>query len=127
MFEIKTLAVLPSGCFSGFLFRGVPFAVTLERTFDKDAPVIESGIWRCKRDFYHAGGYPTFEIIVPGHTLVKFHKGNREKHSRACVLVGEQFAVFDGEPGIAQSGAGFDEFMRLAAGVSEFDLAVTGR
>jgi hypothetical protein len=127
MFELKTLAVIAAGCFSGFLFRGTPFAVTLERTFDGDVPVIQNGVWRCKRDFYHAGGYPTFEIIVPDHTLVKFHKGNLERHSKACVLVGEQFAMFEWQPGIAQSGAGFDEFMRLAAGVSEFDLTVSGR
>lgn len=127
MFELKTIAVIPAGCFSGFLFRGVPFAVTLERTFDNDVPVIQNGVWRCKRDFYHAGGYPTFEIIVPGHSLVKFHKGNLERHSKACVLVGEQFAMFDAQPGIAQSGVGFDEFMRLAAGVNEFDLTVSAR
>ena len=126
LFELKTLAVIPAGGFSAFLHNGMPFAVTLEHSFG-DKLVIGNGIWRCKRDFYHAGGYPTFEIIVPGHTLVKFHKGNLEKHSRACVLVGEQFAMFDGAPGIAQSGAGFDEFMRLTAGLSEFQLAVSGR
>lgn len=127
VFEIKTVAMLAAGCFGVLLYRGIPFAVTCERTFDNGRPVIGAGKYRCKRDFYHRGGYPTYEIFVPGHSLVKFHRGNLETDSKACVLVAESFARFDGQPGVASSKDGFAEFMQLAEGLDEFELVVSGR
>jgi len=133
MFELKTVAVRPDGCYSvlclteGPQFGARPFAVAVEHTFGDFRAVLENGIFRCKRDFYHAGGYPTYEIIVPGHSLVKFHKGNTERDSRGCILVAESFAQFGAQAGVADSAGGFDEFMRLAGGVKEFDLVVSGR
>lgn len=128
MMELKTLAVRHDGCFGGLLWKGMPFAVSLERTFDDGHPVIGNGQWRCKRDFYHKGGYETFEIIVPGHDRVLFHKGNKEEDSMACVLTGEQFIVLPtGRAGIGASGDAFKEMMTLTAGIDEFWLVVTGR
>lgn len=127
MFELRRVAIREDGAFGVLLYEGRPFAVTCERTFENNRIVVPFGKSRCKRDFYHAGGYPTYEIIVPGHSLVKFHKGNKEEHSQACVLVAESFAEFGGKTFIADSKGGFEEFMRLAAGVKEFDLVVSGR
>lgn len=112
----------------------VPFAVTLERTFDDgkggQRVVIPMGASVCRRDFYHKGGYETFQIIVPGHDRVLFHKLNVETQSEACIGVGESFEVFNSGsltgPGIANSGAGFAEFMRRTAGLKEFNLFITG-
>jgi len=125
--QLKTVAVREDGCFSAVLWDGRPFAVSVERTFDDGKPVIGNGIFRCKRSFYNKGGYPTFEIIVEGHTRVLFHKGNKEADSLACVLVAESFSVMDGQTAISDSKGGFEEFMTLTTGLEEFDMEVTGR
>jgi hypothetical protein len=62
----------------------LPFAVTLQPNDKFFAP----GIYLMKKDFYHKGGYPTFEIEYPGHDRVLVHKGNHQDDSKLCVLVG---------------------------------------
>ena len=125
--QLKTVAVRDDGCFSVLLWDGRPFAVSVERTFENGKPVILNGTYACRRDYYHKGGYPTFEIHVPGHTRVLFHKGNKEVHSEACVIVAESFSVMDGVTAVSDSKGGFDEFMTLTAGLDEFQMEVTGR
>ena len=127
MFELKTVAQRPDGCFGVLLCEGRPFAVTCERTFENLRTVIGNGKFRCTRSRYHRGGYETFEIHVAGHSRVLFHRGNKETDSAACVLVAESFAVMEGDTAIADSRRGFDEFMVLATGHREFDLIVSGR
>ena len=124
--QLKTIAVRDDGCFSVLLWDGRPFAVSVERTFD-DRVVIGNGVYPCKRDFYHKGGYPTFEIYVVGHHRVLFHKGNLETHSEACIIVAESFGVLDGQTAVLDSAGGFNEFMRLADGLDEFNMEVSGR
>src|SRR5258706_2032937 len=127
MMELKTVVVRSDGCFSVLLWDTRPFAVSVERTFDDLSTVLRSMIYPCKRDFYHHGGYETFQIIVPGHDRVLFHKGNKEIDSMACVCVAESFTRMDGVTAIADSAHGFEEFMALTAGLDGFDLIVTGR
>ena len=124
--QLKTIAVRDDGCFSVLLWDGRPFAVSVERTFD-DRVVIGNGVYSCKRDFYHKGGYPTFEIYVVGHHRVLFHKGNLETHSEACIIVAESFGVLEGQTAVLDSAGGFNEFMRLAEGLDEFKMEVSGR
>jgi len=125
--ELKTVAKIEEGCFSVLLWDRKPFAVSVERTFPNLQTVIGAGTYRCHRDFYHHGGYETFEVLVPGHDRVLFHKGNKEVDSMACVCIAESFARMDGVTAIADSKHGFDEFMQLASGLDEFELKVTGR
>lgn len=126
-FSLKRIAILNSGAFGVLLHNGIPFAVTLERTYDdqSNSVKIQLGVHNCVRSRYNKGGYDTFEIEVPGHTRILFHKGNTELHSEGCVLVAESFAMFGDKPGIALSGQGFDEFMKRAAGVDSFTLEVS--
>lgn len=136
-FSVVIVATLPSGRYGVMRWDSTPFAVTLERTFDDQrAPggqrvVIPYGPVPCVRDFYHAGGYETFELKVSGHSRVLFHKLNVETQSEACMGIGESFVEFNEAklkgPGIGQSGAGFDEFMRRAAGMKAFTLTVLER
>jgi len=125
--ELKTVAVRDDGCYSVLLWDGRPFAVSVERTFDDGRPVIGSGTYRCKRDFYHKGGYPTFEIYVVGHHRVLFHKGNTEADTVACIVVGESFGELKGQTAVLDSAGGFGELMRLAQGLDEFQMEVSGR
>ena len=125
-FELKHVAKIPSGAFGVLLNNGVPFAVTLERTYDPGNTVkIGNGFHECSRSRYAKGGYDTFEIAVPGHSRILFHKGNTELHSEGCVLVAESFAVFGDKPGVAMSAEGFNEFMKRAGEVDSFTLEVS--
>lgn len=100
-----------------------PRLVTLERTFENNRVVIPEGVWPCTRTIYYKRGYPTFEIHVPGHDRVLFHRGNTEDDSRGCILVGRRF----GGGGILESALGFAEFMEARNGVDAFDLRVIDR
>lgn len=124
LITVKRVAKLPEGCFGAALHLGVPFAVTLERTFDDGQPVIPAGTYDCKRSYFHGGGYETYEISVPGHSRVLFHKGNIEVDSAGCVLIAESFGVLGREVAILDSKGGFSEFMSRVNGVGEFQLSV---
>lgn len=125
--EIVTVSVRDDGCFSALLWDKRPFAVSVERTFENHRIVIGNGIYRCVRDFYHKGGYETFEIHIDGHDRVLFHKGNTEEHSEACVIVAESFGVLNGKTAVLDSNGGFEEFMALTAGLDHFLVWVHGR
>lgn len=101
--------------------------MSVERTFEDGRPVIRSGTWDCRRDFYHKGGYETFELIVPDHDRVLFHRGNSEDDSLACVCVAEKFGTLNGKIAVLESNEGFAEFMQLTKGISIFMVEVTGR
>ena len=102
-----------------------PFAVTLERTFKpSNEEVIPFGTHKCIRAMFNRGGYSTYEVLVDGHSHVKFHKGNLESHSEGCILVAEYFHDFNKGAGIANSKHGFDEFMMHANGANDFMLVV---
>ena len=124
-FQLKRVAILPDGAFGVLLQDGIPFAVTLERTYDPGNTIkIGNGLHECRRSRYAKGGYDTFEIAVPGHSRILLHKGNTELHSEGCVLVAESYAVMGDKPGVAFSAEGFSEFMKRASGVDSFTLEV---
>lgn len=125
--ELKTVAVRADGCYGVLLADGRPFAVTVERTFENNRTVLENGQYHCERSVYHRGGYPTFEIMVDGHSRVLFHKGNVEIDSEGCVLVAESFGVMNGQAAISDSKGGFAEFWELTKAMSSFVLTVSGR
>ena len=125
---LHRVSVGPDGAFGVLLHLGVPFAVTLERTYEQPGePVVKipPGAFRCTATRFIRGQYDTYEINVLGHSRLLFHKGNYETDSDGCVLVGESFAEFDGKPGIAQSGAAFAEFIKRCANAPEFTLEVS--
>lgn len=125
--ELKTVAVRDDGCFSVLLWDGRPFAVSVEHTFDDGRPVLGNGWPECHATKYHKGGYDTFEIMVPGHTRVLFHKGNTEDDSIACVIVAESFGVLNNKTAVQDSKGGFEEFMRLTNGLESFTMKVSDR
>lgn len=125
--ELKTVALLPDGCFSVLLWRGTPFAVTAERTFEDGKPVLGNGSFNCVRSYFHRGGYPTFEIIVAGHSRVLFHRGNTEQDSLGCVCIAEKFGILNKQIAVLESNEGFEEFLRLTNGLDTFQLTISGR
>ena len=125
--HLKTVAILEQGCYSVLLWDGVPFAVSVERTFSEGQPILVNGLYDCVRDFYHKGGYETFEIIVEQHDRILFHKGNVETDSLGCVIVAEKFGVLEGNTAVLESKEGFGELMEKATGLKRFVMEVSGR
>lgn len=120
---IVRVALTEHGMFGVLCDNGIPFAVTLEPD-GEEAPYMPEGVHPCRRDFYHRGGYETFEIDIEGHDRVLFHRGNTERDTKMCVLVGEQFEPLNGKPAILQSGKGFAELMERVKGADDFLLHV---
>lgn len=114
------------GCF-GVLFnqRKEEFAVFLTRTFGLENKVlVDVGEHRCFRSFYHKGIYPTFEIFVPDHTKILFHKLNWAFQSEGCIGIAESFDAINGKAGIGGSEHGFNEFWNSYKAFSEFTFVV---
>ena len=124
--ELKTVATREDGVFSVLLWEGKPFAVSVERSYGKAAKIQNGEFW-CLRDFYHKGGYETFQIQLPGHTRILFHKGNTEDDVEGCVAVAESFSELKGKTSVADSAGGFKEFMSLTGGLQAFKMLVSGR
>lgn len=105
-----------------------PFALSLERPWLDNTvgkSCIPVGTYTCRRVQSPKFGN-TFEVTsVPGRSAILFHKGNVDDDSHGCILVGEEFAVWnDGSVSIARSGYGFTEFLDRFALVDEFSLTV---
>ena len=124
-FDLARVAVREEGAFGVLLQDGLPFAVTLERTFEGLRVKIPAGRYVCRSSYFHRGGYDTYEVTgVRGHSRLLFHAGNTEDDSEGCILVGRRFGELSGRPAVLESRLGFDEFMRRAAGRPSFDLEV---
>jgi hypothetical protein len=120
-------AAYQSGQFGVLLHRGEPFAVTVERAYETDgvlATKIPPGRYRCVATFYHKGGYATFEILVPGHSRLLFHRGNTARDVDGCVAIGESYGQLKGITAILDSAHGFADFWDHVGGLSEFVLEV---
>ena len=120
-----------------FTDAGELVAVTLEHAYESGieghSAKVPAGTYRCVRGMHDLDGegpkvpFETFEIMgVAGHWGLLFHKGNFNRDSKGCVLVGEAFADIDqdGYQDVTNSGATFTKFMALQDGVDEFELRV---
>lgn len=125
--ELKTVALRDDGCFSVLLFNNRPVAVTVEHTFEDGRVAIKAGDWLCKRGFFHRGGYETFEIFIPDHSRILFHKGNTETDSEGCVLVGGAYGMLSGKAAVLGSKLAFENMMLLLRHEDLFTLTVSGR
>jgi hypothetical protein len=124
-FELLRVALRPEGVFGVLKHQGLPFAVTLEHSYEENKPKIPTGLWRCKRTWFQRGSYRTYEVMdVPGHSRLLFHRGNLEADTDGCILVAEQFGLLRGAPGVLSSSNGFAEFMSLVGVREEFWLLV---
>jgi len=110
------------------LDQWLPFALTLERPWLNNAKgisCIPAGTYICKRvDSPKFGN--TFEVTgVPNRDAILLHKGNIDDDSHGCILVGEQFSVWqDNSCSISASDAGFKEFLARTVAINEFELEI---
>lgn len=108
-------------------YGGVAFALTFEPPWKdnkQNISCIPAGSYMCQRVQSPQFGN-TFEIEnVPGRTVCRFHKGNKFRDTKGCVLVGEEFSGTYDLPELADSKHGFDEFMTLMHGRNQFKLII---
>lgn len=132
MLYLKRNWIRPDGAFGTLAWNGLPFAVTLERTYPGERPntqmvKLPEGFYKCTRSWFHKGGYETFlitsELIKPERRIL-IHRGNNEEESEGCILIGENFHNTNGKASIAQSGVAFGELMQLVGKASSFDLFI---
>lgn len=90
--------------------------------------IIPCGIYLCVRGVHKLEdgiAFETFQIIgVSGHSGLLFHKGNFNRDSKGCVLVGESVAPYGVDQIIINSEKTFEKFMVLQAGLDCFNLKV---
>ena len=104
---------------------GKPICLTLEHTFENLRTVITPGNYTCIRTQYYKGGYPTFEIQVPGHSRVLFHKGNTEDDSEGCVLLGTTLGRLKDKAAVLQSAPAYAAFWGVVKNWPQFELEVS--
>lgn len=108
-------------------------AHTLEHAYDDGAggwaPKIPDGTFTCQRGPHRLHGmdhdFETFEITgVEGHKDLLFHWGNYNKDSEGCILLGKA-EVDDGKQHmVTSSRVEFAEFIKMQAGIDQFELVV---
>lgn len=105
----------------------IPICTTLEppdKNNKENESCIPEGPYICKRDTTGRWNN-TFEVAdVEGRTEIEFHTGNYLHNTKGCILIGEGFDNWNGEPVITHSKDAFDRFMQLLAGVDEFPLTI---
>jgi len=116
------------GVFSTLAVNNFPIAVCLERPWldnAKSVSCIPSGSYVAKRVISPKFG-DVFQVMeVPNRDHILIHSGNIDDDSHGCILVGESFTVWkDGSCSVASSKAAMEEFMKLLAGVSSFQLVI---
>ena len=114
---------------------------TIERPGTGPNPRIPAGLYTCRRDFFHAGGYEAFEVTgVPGRSRILIHIANRASELRGCIAPGMAYGSFpvrpeDGDdglpvegvshlPGVTQSGLAFQKLMAHFANVHDWPLEI---
>ncbi len=70
-------------------------------------------------------GYAVFELKdVPGRGNVQIHIGNKAKHIRGCILLGERIQRSGKDAAVLMSKIAFNEFMGLLKGVKVIQVKI---
>lgn len=107
---------------------GNPICITLEPTWrnnERNISCIPSGRYLCKRVDSPKYG-DTFEVRnVPNRSHILFHTGNKDSHTKGCILLGERFTVVNNEYWITESRAAMMEFrQQIGASTESFYLNI---
>lgn len=127
---IRRIAFTEHGTFGVIIDGGIPFALTLERPWldnAEDVSCIPAGSYECNR--FHSESHPdTFQVLnVPARTGILFHTGNLMQHSAGCILIGELFEPYKGQPAVLSSSKGFNEFKQKLMDKQTFQLLIQNR
>ena len=107
------------------LFRALEHAYQNDEAWE---PKLPAGTYTCvcgTHALKNGVPFETFEVIgVPGHSGILFHKGNWNRDSEGCILLGLEFAESTIGEMVTGSGVAFERFMALQTGVDQFQLKV---
>ncbi len=127
---LRRIASTEYGTFGTLIDNGIPFALTLERPWvdnERNVSCIPAGVYACNR-FSSKSHSNTFQVMnVPNRTGILFHTGNLMEHSAGCILIGETFDLYKGNPAILSSKKGFDEFMSKLENMQDFQLLIQNK
>jgi len=115
------------GTFGVLTINGEVFCVTLEpywRDNTSGVSSIPTGQYICKPFKSPKFGDVYMVMDVQGRSMVEFHKGNVDRHTRGCILLGQYFGKLSStERAVLNSGNTFKSFMSKMDD-KEFNLTI---
>lgn len=129
--ELQLLRAIhrPDGVAGIVVADSLPICLSMERPWLNNQigiSCIPTGVYVCRRVESPKFGW-TFEVTnVSGRTAILFHRGNIDDDSHGCIVLGEQFNIWEptGQLSLASSDVAFTEFMRRATGSDKFQFTV---
>lgn len=97
---------------------------TMERQSTGPNSRIPQGLYELKLDYYHHGGYPAYQIIVPGRDRILIHAANRAAELLGCVAPGKALGFLAGELAVLQSKLALMAFMASMKDVAQDYITV---
>ena len=115
------------GTFGVLTIEGEAFCVTLEpywRDNVSEFSSIPAGQYVCKPFNSPKFGDVYLVTDVAGRSMVEFHTGNVDRHTRGCILLGQYFGKLSSrERAVLNSGKTFKSFLSRM-GNEEFNLTI---
>ena len=137
-FTIRRSIFAPDGIFGELLERdGQPLAVTLEHSFSSGgdcAPLIPAGTYTLnlgEHELHEGPPFKTYEFppfISPvdyqRHEQCLLHRGNLNRDSVGCVLVGQHDGSIGGQRAIVNSVVALDAFLAVTGFEDQIEMTV---
>lgn len=125
--ELFRLEGSDQGTLGALRINGEIFCCTLEPSDEdnqKNISCIPTGNYLCKRVNSPKYG-DTFEVTnVPNRTHILVHKGNVEKNTKGCILLGQYWGKLGQNRAVLNSGKTFKKFLEVTKEVDEFNLFI---
>lgn len=104
------------GTFGVLIYQNKPICVTCEDPWNDNKPNISCIPFGSYKAAPHSSvKYPNVWVVngVKDRSAILIHQGNSTKDTEGCILVGEYFTDFSGNPGIANSKLTLDKLRKL--------------
>lgn len=85
---LRRMVETPHGTLGQFSLEDGTTLFSMERRSTGEHPRIPAGIHEIHLDVYHKGGYPAYEITVPGRSRILIHAANRARELEGCIAPG---------------------------------------
>lgn len=97
---------------------------TMERMGTGEHPRIPAGLYELRLGEYNKGGYPAYEVIVPGRSEIKIHAANLASELLGCIAPGKSLGYYRSQLAVLESRRALTKFMDVMAGASQDYLTV---
>lgn len=96
----------------------------VEPRADAEYPRIPAGTYPLSLDRYHKGGYPAYEIEVPGRSRILIHAANLASELWGCVAPGNYLGFLGDQLAVIGSRSALKGFMAAMRGLSQDRIIV---